>query len=331
MPGTVRRTPTGWLADVSVNGVRKTGLCKTKSEALARKRELLDALLAKDASPLPTELFTLQDARRLSLKVRWKDTAGERTAGIYSQAALDFFGPHTALNEITTPQIDDWRQKLLASGNRVSTVNKKISALRAMFSDAQLRGHITATPSFPKQLRLRNTKDRVISDAERDGMCQYLIAIGQPAAADLLVFLLETCARWGEAERLRGEDVDLSARRVIFSETKANRTRSVPLTRTAADAIERYLPAVGRHKVWPYTYSQFRRLFERAKDAIGQGDDEALTTHCTRHTCASKLASAGVSLPVLMQFGGWSSMASCQRYIHLHHDVLAACVAALEA
>lgn len=327
--GSVRQTPTGWVADVTIAGQRKTALCKTKREALARKRELLDALLAKPASPI-SQLFTLQDARRLSLQVRWANTSGERTAGIYSQAAVDHFGPGALLSEITTVQIDAWRRRLQAQGNRPATVNKKVSALRAMFSDAHLRGHVEAIPTFPKQLRLKNTKDRVITDAERDGMCRYLVAIGQPAAADLLVFLLETAARWGEAERLRGEDVDLSARKVVFSETKANRTRSVPLTSRAVDALAPHLPAVGRHKVWPYRYDQFQHLFRKAKEAIGCGDDDALSVHTTRHTCASKLASKGIPLHQLMAFGGWTSLASVQRYLHLHTDALAGCVAALE-
>ena len=328
MSGSIRHTPTGWVADVTVNGKRKTALCKTKREAISRKRELLEALLAKPATPL--QLFSLQDARRLSLKVRWDGTSAERTAAMYSQAAVDYFGPHTLLSEITAPDVDTWRQKLLASGNRPSTCNKKVSALRSMFNDAYLRGHIQQVPRFPQQLKLKNTKDRVISDDERDGMCKYLIAIGEPAAADCLVFLLETCARWGEAENLKGEDVDMARRRVTFSKTKANRVRSVPLTKAAVSALERHMPAIGRHKVWPYTYAQFRRLFEKAKEAIGQGDDEALSVHTTRHTCASKLAASGIPLHQIMSWGGWSSLSSVQRYMHLQTDALAACVSALE-
>lgn len=331
MPGTVRRTPTGWLADVSVNGVRKTGLCKTKSEALARKRELLEQLLAKDASPLPTELFTLQDARRLSLKVRWKDTAGERTAGIYSQAAVDHFGAHTPLSSITAMDVDAWRDKLLASGNRPATINKKVSALRAMLADAHLRGHLQHIPKLPQQMKLQNTKDRVFSDQEVSLICQWFRQAGHPAAADLLVFLLETAARWGEAEALRGEDVDLTKGRVTFSKTKANRVRSVPLTKRALQALEGHIPAIGAHKVWPYTYNQYRRLLQTAKDGVGLGADEALGIHTTRHTCASKLAASGIPLHILMSYGGWTSLASVTRYLHIHTDALSACVSALEA
>jgi integrase len=331
MTGSVRKTATGWLADVSVNGTRRTGLCKTKSEALARKRELLEALLAKDASPVATQLFTVADARRLSLKVRWRDTAGERTAAIYSQAAVDHFGAHTPLSAITAPAVDAWRDKLLASGNRPSTCNKKLSALRAMLADAHLRGHIQQVPKLPQQMKLQNLKDRVFSDQEVKLICQYFQQVGQPAAANLLVFLLETAARWGEAEALRGEDVDLVKGRVTFAKTKANRVRSVPLTRRALDALQDHVPAVGSHRVWPYTYAQFRRLLQAAKEAIGLGDDQALGIHTARHTCASKLAASGIPLHQIMSWGGWSSLQSVQRYMHINVSALSACVAALEA
>jgi integrase len=180
-------------------------------------------------------------------------------------------------------------------------------------------------------MKLQNLKDRVFSDQEVKLICQWFQQVGQPAAADLLVFLLETAARWGEAEALKGEDVDLVKGRVTFSKTKANRVRSVPLTRRALDALQGHVPAVSSHRVWPYNYSQYRRLLQAAKEAIGLGDDAALGIHSTRHTCATKLVSNGISTVMLMQFGGWTSLASCQRYIHVGTDALSACVAALEA
>ena len=331
MTGSVRRTPTGWLADVSVNGTRRTGLCKTKAEATARKRELLELLLAKDATPTPAlQLFSISDARKLSLDVRWRNTSGERTAAIYSQAAVDHFGAHTLLSEVTAPAVDAWRRKLLAAGNRPATVNKKVSALRAMLADAHLRGHIHQVPKLPAQLKLQNTKDRVFSDQEVALICNWFQQAGHPAAANLLVFLLETAARWGEAEALKGEDVDLTKARVTFSKTKANRVRSVPLTTRAQQALQSHLPALGTHKVWGYTYAQYRRLLQAAKEAVGLGSDDALSVHTCRHTCASKLASSGIPLHQIMAFGGWSSLASVTRYMHINTDALSACVAALE-
>lgn len=327
MPGSVRKTADGWIADVTVGGIRRTGKARTKAEAQARKRELLEQLMAREVT---SGGITMRDARALSLRIRWKDTAYERTAAIYSQEAVDHFGPSTQLGSLTAPMVEEWRQKLLAKGNRPSTVNMKVGTIKSMMADAVLHGHLSAIPPMPRQLRLKNTRDRVISDQERDAMCAFFREIGEPAAADLLVFLLETCCRWGEAERLKGKDVDTDASRVTFWHTKSGRPRSVPLTRRAIDAMAPHLPAVPGHRIWPYPYWRFAHLFDRAKAHLGLENDRALTIHSTRHTCASKLASRGVSLTMLMTFGGWSSLASVQRYLHLHTDALAACVEALE-
>ena len=329
MAGSVRKAADGsWVADVSVNGTRRTARCRTRSEALERRRQLLEQLLQRDASPITR--FTLAQARSLSLKVRWAGKAYERTAATYSQAVVDHFGAGCCVDEITAPEVEAWRQRLLAGGNRPATINRKVSALRAMLADAQLHGHLHDVPRMPQQLRTLNTRDRVLSDEERDAFCRWFRQQGEPAAADLLVFLLETAARWGEAERLRGQDVDTSKGRVTFWATKNGRPRSVPLTRRALDALLPHLPVVQGHRVFPYSYRRFQWLFDRAKEAQGLQDDAALTIHTCRHTCASKLASRGIPLHQLMTYGGWTSLASVQRYLHLHTDALSACVAALE-
>lgn len=331
MTGSVRRCADGsWVADVTINGIRRTGKCRTKAEATARKRELLDQLMRREASPFPSGAFCLREARALSIRVRWSGLAYERTAAIYSQEAVNHFGASFPLSEITAQLVDSWRQALQSKGNRPSTINMKVSALRSMLADAHLHGHLAEVPRMPRQLKLTNTKDRVISDDERDRFCKFFCQRGEPAAADLLVFLLETACRWGEAERLRGDDVDLARGRVTFWATKNGKPRTVPLTRRAIDAIGPHLPAVGGHRVWPYPYWQFKRLFEQGKASMGLEDEPALTIHTTRHTCASKLASRGIPLHQLMTFGGWTSLASVQRYLHLNTDALAACVSALE-
>lgn len=198
MSGSVRRAADGsWIADVTVNGTRRTGRCRTRAEAIERKKELLELLVLRDARPPVPAYFSLQEARALSLRIRWAGTAYERTAGLYSQQVVDHWGADCSITEITAPAVDAWRQKLLAKGNRPATVNRKVSALRAMLSDAHLHGHLQDVPKMPPQLRLSNTRDRVITDVERRAFCRFFSESGHPAAADLLEFLLETACRWG--------------------------------------------------------------------------------------------------------------------------------------
>jgi integrase len=327
--GTVRRTATGWLADVTVAGVRRVGRASTRAEALARRKELLEELTRAAAAPAGRGSFTFQQALDLSATIRWAGSKGERTSLINARAAVEHFGPHTQLGSVTAASVDQWRQAMLRQGKRPATVNRKLSALRGMLSDAVLHGHLDAAPQMPRQLRADNHRDRVLADWERDAICQWLVTAGEPAAADLIVFLLETAARWGEAERLKGGDVDLTRGRCSFWETKSGKPRTIPLTRKALDALQPHLPAVRTHRVWPYPYHTFRRLMQRALDHTGLGE-EGIGIHTLRHTCASKLASAGVSLNQLQRFGGWSSLTALQRYVHLDTDALGSCIDALE-
>ena len=119
MTGSVRKSADGsWVADVTINGTRRTGKCKTRSEALARKRELLELLMQREAKPSIRPVFTMKEARALSMRIRWAGLAYERTAAIYSAEAVSYFGDHLPINEITAALVDGWRQKLLAKGNR---------------------------------------------------------------------------------------------------------------------------------------------------------------------------------------------------------------------
>jgi integrase len=339
--GTIRQTPKGWVADVRCGPRRLTALRRSQEEAAAALDELRARLSQAAALPRRAEAamqpapagavgITLAEARTLSLRIRWKGTAYERTAAIYSQAIVDWFGPATQLSAVNAPLVEAWRQELIRQGNQPATINKKLSALRALQADAILHGRITEAPPLPRQMRLRNLKDRVIEDQERDQMVALFLQWGQPVAADLLIFLLETGCRWGEAEKLTAGDVSLTDGRVTFSATKTNRPRSVPLTRRAQDALRPHLPQRRDHRVWPYTYQQFQALFGRAKSVMGLADDPAFSIHTCRHTCASRLASRGVSQGVLMAWGGWRSLAAVQRYMHLSTDSLGACVVALE-
>ena len=78
MAGSVRRHSDGWIADVTVDGIRRTRKAKTKAEAQCLKREMLEQLLARPIGP--GNGITLVEARALSLRIRWKGLAYERTA-----------------------------------------------------------------------------------------------------------------------------------------------------------------------------------------------------------------------------------------------------------
>ena len=331
MTGSVRKIADGWIADVTVDGIRRTRKAKTKGEALGLRKALFEELARRPDTNRSTGAgITLWEARELSLRIRWAGTSWERTAAIYSRHAVEFFGASVQLASITAPEIDRYRQHLLSKGNQPATVNRKVSAIRSMLNDAALHGFIEKVPTIPQQMRVHNTKDRTISKEELEAFCRFYREISEPDFGDLLVFLTLTCARWGEAERLKGEDVNLEQRLVTFWKTKNGQPRTIALGPKAMSLIEAHMPASPRQKVWNYHYWKAKDLFNRGKAALGLKDDAALTIHCTRHTGATRMAMGGIPLQQIAAFGGWRSLAAVQRYMHLQTHHLVACTAAIE-
>ena len=122
-------------------------------------------------------------------------------------------------------------------------------------------------------------------------------------------------------------DVDLTLNRVTFEDRKANNLGSVPLTKRAQQIAAKYQNRRGR--MFDVPYDAFNRWFNEGKALLGI-DDPRLTIHCTRHTCATRLAEGNVSLAQIMTFGGWSSLKSVKRYLHVQTDALLGCVDVLE-
>lgn len=330
MTGTIRRHPEGgWIADVTIGGCRRTRKAATKAEAARARAALVQELGSKPAKGAAG--FTMAEARRLSLRIRWAGRASERVAGIYSRHAVEWFGADRPIASLRAAEVEEWRQALLRNGTRPGTINRKVSALRAMLSDAALHGHIDTVPTLPRQLKQTNGRERVLSTEEEAKLLGALLRLEEPMVADLVQFLIETGCRLGEALRLTGQDVDLKAKRVSFWRTKNGKPRTVPLTMKAVEALEKNVPAIPGRRVFPIDYHRLIRTWRKAKELVGLGDDEALVLHSLRHTCATRLARAGISLHQLQAWGGWTTMAACQRYLHHSVDSLGSCVAALEA
>lgn len=312
------------MADFRIDGKRHQLKARTKAEAAARMKE---ALRQHSEDPPPRRAisgFTMKEARRLSIATRWAGLACETNASNYCQQVVDYFGPDLPIEAITTDDFVRMRNYFLALGNKPATVNWKATTLQSMLADALQYGHIKAIPKLPKRLKMDNTKDRVFEDREVVAFCTYLQAIGQEEAAHLLVFLCEVGCRFSEAERLTGRDVDLQNNRVTFWKTKNQKPRTTPLTPRAVDAVRPFMPAVKSHRIWRLRYKQFQHQFDKTKYALGLVHDHELTIHSARHTCATRLVRSGASLLQVMQWGGWRSLNSVQRYAHVDLQALEA-------
>lgn len=331
----IRQSARGWEVSVQRKGKRKSAVCKTKAAAIARKAEL-EKLLLLQASSAPVSAIansatTLGEAAALSLADRWANVKSIDAVHSYLKQVLDFLGPDTKLAAIDRQDLLAMQKHYQAQGNKNRTVNKKLGIVHSIMKDAFDDKLLHSIPKFPKKLEMRDLKERVFSKEEEALFLAYFRqSPGREEGADIFAWLLDTCARWGELQTLKKWNVDLVANRVTYEARKAKNLGSVPLTKRCQLIAQKYLARKTKNgRLFDVSYGTWKLWLKDAKAALGI-EDPRLTTHCTRHTCATRLAEGNVSLAMIMQYGGWTSLKSVRRYLHIQTDALLPCVEVLE-
>ena len=246
----------------------------------------------------------------------------------YLGPLIDHFGT-VPLARIDQAAIDR-AARVLKPAAKPSTVNRQIhSPMAAVMHFAAKR----KLCGYQKIERPKQPKGRVRwlrpHEAER------LIDACAPHLAPLVIFLLYTGARVSEAVHLDWSEVDLARRRVVFLDTKNGEDRGVPLHSRAFEALAN-LPhrdgAVFRCPNFrPYVRrldsgGQIRTAFKAACRRAGIND---FRPHDCRHTWATWLYSETRDLRLLMDLGGWKTIALVERYAHVDPDHLRPAIDAL--
>jgi integrase len=152
------------------------------------------------------------------------------------------------------------------------------------------------------------------------------------SVAALVRFLAETGLRVGEALALRWDDLELEGPRAhaLVRTSKNGDARWVPLTEEAAQAAhsmrtQQRGPWVG------LSQSVVNHVFRAAREAVlSTAGDREVVVHTLRHTAASRLVRAGVSLPVVSAWLGHRDFRSTLRYTHIDQDGLTAAARMLQ-
>jgi len=158
----------------------------------------------------------------------------------------------------------------------------------------------------------------------------------------LVIFLLYTGARIGEALWLDWRDIDLTRSHVTFPvdpsdgrRTKNNEPRGVPLhprVRTAlANPPHREGEVFRRPDGLPYERlrddendtSAGNRIRKAFAAACRRAVIKNFTPHCCRHTWATWHYAKNRDLLALQRLGGWKSLAMVTRYAHVNVGELA--------
>jgi integrase/recombinase XerD len=172
------------------------------------------------------------------------------------------------------------------------------------------------------RLKLPETLPRAIHPADIRKLISVIDNVRDRA---LILLLLRTGIRIGEALGLRLNDLDVQDRKVhLFQGEKNSMGRVVYLSEDALFALKRWLQERDKGKEFLFhghgyghlCYSTGRNLFIKYLKKAGL-DQKGYTIHCLRHTCASELLNAGMRLECVQQLLGHQDIEVTRRYARL--------------
>jgi integrase len=313
----IRQRGDSFLVDVTVNGKRRTRTCKTHEEAVVARLQMEAEMRggAIQAAATPAS-WDLNKAYATTLEMRWRDTKNETKAARNARDVVAFFGGSRQLDTITTTGIDEYVKHLRAKKNSPGTINRKLAALSAMFTDAEERGGCTRKPRLIRQPEPTH-RIRYLSPEEERQLAEWMIEWNQPAVLEAITVLIDTGMRVGELLAMEVKDIDLKENIISIWVNKGDLPRSVPMTQRVRDIIAGRVAASRGLVFYNLTRETLRYYWDRARSEMGLDDDDQFVPHALRHTCATRLVQKGVSLFVVQKILGHSSIQVTEKYAHL--------------
>lgn len=240
---------------------------------------------------------------------------------------------HLRLNEINAKVIEDYADTRRDDGLQSVSINNEVrTLLRVLNFAAHERDLPVRVPKFKRLSEAGQEKVTAYTDDEIDRLLVQLEKLSMPLVP-VVLFILNTGARRGEALAMKSDNVDLG-RRVfrIWSYRKTDprtgevteqwtskngKSREVPIS----EAMIPYLTKERLANEWlfpsPETGSRYahwpQRMFDRARDAAGIKGG----VHKLRHTFASRFLAAKPDMFLLARILGHSYTQVTERYSHL--------------
>lgn len=249
------------------------------------------------------------------------------------------FGERT-LASLTTADVEAFKAKLLGDGLKKSSVNRVLNTLGKLLKVAVDWGDLEHTLKVARFSIAKTESERIkfLSSAEVSALLTELK--DNTLIRDLVIFLLNTGLRIGEARALRWADVDMTNRKIIVKRNmwanietspKSGKSREIPINDAALAALKAQFHLKGPW-VWcledgsPLTAHTGTTVLENASRRAGI---QHTSFHVLRHTFASNLVMRNIPIRTVQDLLGHADITVTMRYAHLTPTAKVEAVAAL--
>ena len=224
------------------------------------------------------------------------------------------------LEEVTKEDLEAFIEYEQDRGLKISTVRTRLATLTAFLHLLIEQGVISGAVLKKRiKLKLPETLPRAMNPLD---VKKLLSVIEETQERALILILLRTGIRIGEALGLTVNDLDIRERKIhLYEGEKNSMGRVVYLSDDALFALKRWLRQrdPGKECIF-YTrghtrmsYSTARSRFSSFLKRAGLGE-KGYTVHSLRHTFASELLNAGMRLECLQQLMGHQDIEVTRRY-----------------
>lgn len=249
----------------------------------------------------------------------WPTRGGRKHTAQGIQRVRDYWLPVVGdmlITAITPGDVGAVIARAKRAGRSPATCNRILAAGSVVLAYALSLRLVESNVARAAGLRQTEPKRRkeVLTLAELHALVDAI----DPGWRPLIGLMVYAGLRLGEAQSVRGEDVDLPGRYVTVrtgghtDTTKGKAARRVPMAPPLVDILANVPLRRGRR------VSQFldpRAALERA--ATQAGITLHVHSHLLRHSWASALGQAGVSGPVIQQAMGHADLSTTERYLHV--------------
>ena len=307
----------------------------------ARVQHNVDAKAGKRVKTAPIQQngsLSIHEAFQLSWDKRWRGQKSTGNIESHLKQIEEYFGRDTQLVDITGHWLDLFRKQLLSEGNKPSTVNRKVSVLRSMRTDAVRFGKLIDVPTWPPGLTEERIPPRWLDPQEilllRDyfqrrarrsmelpsqhggwagrGPCSWT------EMEDAFLLRLNHGSRCQETINVKRRDIQVSQGliQITFIETKNGFPRTVRVEDPECrEILLRRMEGKGLdERLFRMKWRVYCDNFAEAVKELGLPG--RVTGHITRGTFATVAITNGTPLPVLQHFCGWRELDSVNHYAH---------------
>jgi integrase/recombinase XerC len=248
--------------------------------------------------------------------------------------------------EISALQIQSFLQKQKLNGIEISTLARKLSALKSFFQFTKKRFDATNPNIFKiKNLKVKQTLPRAIDEEVFPKLVRTLKSQNEGWEGlrnEALAYLIySTGMRISEALSLTHSSVNRSSNSVVIH-GKGGKERIVVIHKIVLERISKYLQELPKetlehftkttktplHKTpiflsttgRKYTPRMFQFALANARNILGLS--KTLTPHALRHSFATHILENGGDIKVIQEILGHSSLKTTQKYLKVSNNTL---------